>query len=110
MERKWTAAFIIAAAFIFAAGTPAAAKSGVNVGLLKCTVDGGIGLIFGSSTDMQCRFAPAGGGTEVAYRGKVNKVGIDIGVTEKSYIRWVVFAPGKLKPGALAGVYVGATA
>ena len=35
---------------------------------------------------------------------------LDIGVTEKSHITWVVFAPGKVKHGALAGVYVGATA
>jgi hypothetical protein len=31
-------------------------------------------------------------------------------VTEKSYITWVVFAPGKVNAGSLAGVYVGATA
>jgi hypothetical protein len=41
---------------------------------------------------------------------KVVKIGLDIGVTEKSYITWLVFAPGRLKPGALAGSYVGATA
>lgn len=59
---------------------------------------------------MKCHFAPAGGGPEEVYKGKVNKIGIDIGVTEKSHITWIVFAPGKTNPGALAGVYVGATA
>jgi hypothetical protein len=59
---------------------------------------------------MNCDFAPTGGGPDEFYHGRVIKIGLDIGVTEKSYITWLVFAPGKLKPGALAGSYVGATA
>jgi hypothetical protein len=78
--------------------------------VLKCTVDGGIGLILGSSKDMKCHFAPAGGAAEEVYKGKVNKIGLDIGVTEKSHITWLVFAPGKLNSGSLAGIYIGATA
>ncbi|MBK1866357.1 DUF992 domain-containing protein [Taklimakanibacter albus] len=110
MTVKGVLAIVLAAGFIHAAAGSALAASGVNVGVLKCTVDGGVGLIFGSSKDMKCNFAPAEGGAESAYHGTVTKVGIDIGVTEKSYITWVVFAPGKLKPNALIGTYVGATA
>jgi hypothetical protein len=110
MISKRITVLIIAAGMICAATGSVAGKTGVNVGVLKCTVDGGIGLIFGSSKDMQCLFAPAGGGPEGLYVGKVNKIGLDIGVTEKSHITWVVFAPGKVKQSALAGVYVGATA
>lgn len=110
MTNRRISALILAAGVACATAGPASATKGVNVGVLKCTVDGGIGLILGSSKDMKCHFAPAGGGPEEVYKGKVNKIGIDIGVTEKSHITWIVFAPGKTNPGALAGVYVGATA
>lgn len=110
MTGRRVAAIVLAAGFLYATAGSAIAASGVNVGVLKCTVDGGVGLIFGSSKDMKCKFAPAEGGPEDAYHGSITKVGIDIGVTEKSYITWVVFAPGKLKSNALAGTYIGATA
>jgi hypothetical protein len=110
MAYKRIAALIFAAGIGAATAGDAVAKSGVKVGVLNCTVDGGIGLILGSSKHMKCIFAPAGNGPEEFYSGKVVKVGLDIGVTEKSYITWLVFAPGKLKAGALAGSYVGATA
>jgi uncharacterized protein DUF992 len=110
MTHKQVSAIAFAAGVFFATAGSAMAASGVNVGVLKCTVDGGIGLIFGSSKDMKCHFAPGDGGPVQAYRGRVNKVGLDIGVTEKSHITWVVVAPGKVNPGALAGTYVGATA
>jgi hypothetical protein len=90
--------------------TAAPAQSGSNVGLLKCTVDGGIGLIIGSSKGITCSFQPAGGGSSQRYSGSVGKLGLDIGVTNKSYIRWTVIASGKLKPGSLAGSYGGVTA
>lgn len=85
------------------------AASGANVGLLKCTVNGGIGLIIGSSKGMTCQFEPAGGGSHQTYKGSVGKLDVDIGITSKSYIRWRVIACGKLKPGALAGSYGGVT-
>lgn len=107
---KRIAAIALSAGVFCATAGFATAASGVNVGVLKCTVDGGIGLILGSSKNMKCHFAPSGGGAGENYNGKVNKIGLDIGVTEKSHITWVVFAPGKINPGALAGVYIGATA
>jgi Protein of unknown function (DUF992) len=88
---------------------PSSAASGVKVGGLSCTVQGGIGLIFGSKKAMSCTFQSAAGGAE-RYTGSVTKIGLDIGVTTKSYIRWAVFAPGKLKPGSLAGSYAGGSA
>jgi hypothetical protein len=89
---------------------PASAASGVKVGVLNCVVEGGVGLIFGSKKAMNCTFRPAGGGSAEQYVGSVTKVGIDIGVTTKSYITWTVFAPGKLKRGSLAGGYAGGSA
>ncbi len=88
---------------------PISAASGVRVGVLNCTVKGGVGLILGSRKTMNCSFKPAGGSAE-SYTGSVTKIGLDVGVTTKSYITWGVFAPGKLKAGSLAGSYGGGSA
>lgn len=87
----------------------ASAKSGVKVGQLTCTVEGGFGLIIASKKDMTCTFNAANGAVEL-YTGSISKFGIDIGVTKEATMVWVVFAPGKVNPGALRGKYVGATA
>jgi hypothetical protein len=99
----------IATALLVSATGAAHAKSGVNVGVLSCTVEGGVGLILGSSKDASCIFHKSGGGRE-RYRGNISKLGIDIGITDKSYIKWAVFAPGQVGRGALAGTYGGASA
>jgi hypothetical protein len=83
------------------------ANSGVNVGALSCTVSGGIGLLIGSKKSMSCTFEPTKGRATQYYKGSIGKLGIDVGITGKSYISWLVFAPGELKSGALAGNYGG---
>lgn len=90
--------------------TSASAQSGANVGVLSCTVEGGIGLILGSSKEMVCNFDPTDGSEPHHYTGSVGKLGLDIGVTNESYISWQVIASGNLAPGSLAGSYVGASA
>lgn len=102
-------AITVAAAALAVLPISAPAQSGVNVGSLSCTVEGGIGLIIGSSKDMDCVFKD-GQGRESHYTGNVSKLGIDIGVTNESYITWAVFAPGSIEPGALEGSYGGASA
>ena len=92
------------------AATGAEADSGVNVGTLSCTVEGGVGLILGSSKEMDCTFEPAGSGDSQNYIGTINKLGIDIGITGASYIKWLVFAPGNVKAGAIEGTYRGVSA
>jgi hypothetical protein len=88
----------------------ASAQSGANVGVLSCTVEGGIGLILGSSKEMECNFDPSDGSEPHHYSGSVGKLGLDIGITNESYIAWQVIASGDLTPGSLAGNYVGASA
>ena len=98
-----------AAAALFA-GVPAdQAQSGANVGSLSCTVAGGVGFIFGSSKDLSCIFTRTNGAAE-RYTGSIQKFGVDIGFTKEAHIVWVVFAPGNIAAGALAGGYGGATA
>ena len=91
-------------------GTPqAAGKSGANVGNLTCNVAGGIGFVFGSSKDLSCIFTRTDGIAE-RYTGSIKKFGIDVGFTKEAQMVWLVFAPGSIARGALAGNYAGATA
>ena len=87
-----------------------AAGVGIKVGTLVCDVSGGIGLILGSSKSVRCTYSRASDGREEHYTGKINKFGLDIGVTGQQTMAWVVFAPGQVGAGSLSGNYVGATA
>ena len=110
MRKRCIAAALAAA---FAAGlftaAPAGAGSGVNVGSLNCKVAGGSGFIFGSTKSLSCLFTRHDGTAE-RYTGEVKKYGVDLGFTEGAYMIWLVFAPGNVKKGALAGEYVGVSA
>jgi Protein of unknown function (DUF992) len=103
--------FLIAiAAFMFTL-TPAVAESNVKVGRLSCEVEAGIGLLLGSSKGVTCVLHKSGGGEE-SYSGRITKVGLDIGFTQRTQIEWLVFVAGNhaYTPGALSGTYVGASA
>ena len=90
-------------------GAPdAKGKTGANVGQLECKVAGGMGFIFGSSKELNCLFVRTDGIAE-KYSGTIKRFGVDIGYTKEAHMIWLVFAPGKIDPGALAGGYVGAT-
>ena len=103
---------IAAAAFLaggWGMGTAAQAQpAGVAVGTLTCNVAAGWGFIFGSSRALRCTFAHPGFGEH--YAGTISKFGVDIGFTQGAVMVWTVFAPtASMRPGALAGNYVGAT-
>ena len=87
-----------------------AANSGVKVGVLNCNVDGGFGLVLGSSRDVHCSYIPNSGNGE-RYNGAITKVGVDIGYIKGGILIWNVIAPASnVAPGALAGTYGGVTA
>ena len=67
------------------------ADARVEIGRLSCDVDGGIGYVIGSSKDMTCQFIRKGHRTEV-YEGNISKLGLDIGVTDRTRIEWLVFS------------------
>lgn len=98
----------LAGTLIFSGG--AFAQSTVNIGNLSCTIDGGVGMILGSSRNGTCRFTPTGSTQAYVYRANISRLGVDVGVTNRSFLRWLVFAPGVVKPGALAGTYTGVSA
>jgi len=87
-----------------------AETGGVKVGVLTCNVSSGWGLIFGSSKDLNCTFAPSADKVE-NYTGKISKFGVDIGYQKGGVMVWTVFAPtANVAPGALQGGYGGVTA
>jgi hypothetical protein len=102
---KWISASLLA---LVLAASPAFAKNGVKIGVLTCDVSAGVGLILGGTQKASCVFDGPNG--QENYKGRIQEIGIDIGVTAETIMSWVVFAPGKLGPGALAGTYAGATA
>lgn len=82
-----------------------------RLGTLSCEVAGGVGMLIGSSKAVDCQFKQRTGKVE-RYTGTIGKLGIDIGVTGKSYLSWVVIntRPTSIGDGVLAGTYVGASA
>jgi opacity protein-like surface antigen len=82
-----------------------------RLGTLSCTVAGGVGMILGSNKAVDCEFKRRNGAAE-HYVGSIGKLGIDIGVTRKAYLSWIVYnvQPTRAGQGALAGSYVGASA
>jgi hypothetical protein len=88
---------------------PAMAQTGVKAGTLTCDVEGGWGIVFGSSRDLKCTYDPGNGKSE-HYTGRINKFGADIGYHAGGIVAWLVLAPtADVGKGALAGSYVGVT-
>ncbi len=101
---------LIAASLSFSSAANAQSNTNVQLGVLNCTVAGGVGLILGSKKGLTCTFKRNDGSRE-HYSGSVKKFGLDIGVTKKSKISWIVLAPsGRHTSGALAGGYAGLSA
>ena len=97
---------------IVAFGSPsfAQAPQGQKVGSLSCRIAPSIGLIIGSNQRMACRFVPDGPFPAENYAGVLSRVGLDIGFSAGGVMGWAVFASTtKPGPGALAGVYAGAS-
>jgi len=107
--KKFLAAAV--AALMLAVPGAASAATQVKVGVLTCHVEPGIGFIIGSSKDMSCTFKRSGYKAE-RYGGNIKKLGLDIGVTGRTEIVWLVFSASNTKygRGSLRGTYVGGSA
>jgi hypothetical protein len=82
--------------------------SRVQVGVLECRGGASIGFIIGSVTHLGCVLRVEGV-PEDRYIATVQKVGLDLGITEETALAWGVYAPvARLGPGDLAGNYAGA--
>jgi Protein of unknown function (DUF992) len=87
---------------------PVSARERVRAGTLACDISPGFGLIVGSQKNVTCTFSPSQRGPREAYRGTINKIGLDIGGTTGGKMVWAVYAPTSRGYGALAGSYGGA--
>lgn len=100
----------LAATVILAGAAYAEDAKNTQQGVLKCDVEGGVGMILGSEKKMTCVFTKNDGTVE-NYAGHVLKIGVDIGITKDSHITWGVLAPSGINDvGALAGSYAGVSA
>jgi len=99
--------------FSIAALLPAfAAGERVQIGTLDCVIAGGSGSGFSSIKDLRCEYTPLSGNRVEPYFGVVERFGLDIGVTESTIVKWLVFSPSPAgyRPGGLAGDYTGLSA
>lgn len=113
MKYRTLAAAAALAALTAASAAPAAAQDSVELGMLDCHIEGGVGFVIGSSKNLSCTFTPANEAQPPeTYVGVVNKFGLDVGVTGDTIMRWLVLAPTSdvYAPGSLAGSYIGASA
>ena len=109
MNRCALLALAVLAASLGLAG-PSVAQESLKVGQLRCEVSAGLGMIIMSSKEMRCAFTSAQGVKEYYY-GKIQKFGLDIGVTNKGILAWTVFsATNGTQRGSLAGEYFGVDA
>lgn len=82
----------------------------VRVGGLTCDTGPRVGLVLGSRQDMRCVFRSSATGAQYTYRGKIRRIGLDVGVTRGGTLFWAVFAPNSnIGRGTLRGNYVGAS-
>ena len=92
---------------IVMAAAPAEAR--MRAGMLTCEVAPGVSFIVGSRKTLTCQYKSVLGWRE-SYSGRITRVGLDVGFTSGGKMAWVVYAPAKRGPGALAGSYGGASA
>jgi hypothetical protein len=102
----------LALSAMLSAGCIAApAQAATEVGTLACQGSPTVGLVVGSVQRFRCIFQPSRAGAAAQpYRARAAKVGLDLGITAGSRMVWSVVAPtNEIKPGALAGRYIGAS-
>jgi hypothetical protein len=98
------------AAAAVALAAPASAEPKVKAGTLTCTGGAGVGLILGSKKSYDCKYVSASGAYSERYSASITKIGIDVGVTDKSIMVWTVLSATEVRKRGLAGNYAGATA
>jgi hypothetical protein len=90
-------------------GTPALAQGSSQQGMLTCRTSASLGLILGSTQRLACQFRANSGFTQ-NYVGRMNRVGLDIGITAGGVMVWAVLGSSSaIRPGALTGRFVGAS-
>jgi hypothetical protein len=109
--KRISAILAVTATALIVSAASATAASRVEVGVLECRGPT-TSFIIGSQTDLRCVFRHNSGRvSHYRYRGTVNRLGVDIGVGQRTAIAWAVFAPTKrVGRGDLRGSYGGVSA
>jgi hypothetical protein len=96
--------------FVLLTGNFAHAQgSSTRQGMLTCRTSPSIGLIVGSTQRLACQFRSSSGFTQ-NYAGRMNRVGLDVGITAGGVMAWAVLGNSSaIRPGALTGRFVGAS-
>ena len=115
MRAKLSALAVLA---IVGATTGAGAATGTfpfapmrQAGTLTCAVDPGVGVVFGSTRATHCAFVSNRGGFTQSYGGRIDRAGLDLGLTGGQTIAWRVMTPGGAsRSGMLDGFFAGPSA
>lgn len=109
--RCFSALLGLTAAALIAFNVPAAAQQPLaRVGVFKCTGGPTAGFLVGSTTDLTCVLDRRGHRRQY-YTARVNRFGVDLGVTDRWALAWNVLAPSpRLMRGGIGGSYAGAGA
>jgi len=94
---------------LLVAGSAASADAAVKVGVLRCYGAPKVGAVIGSVQEARCVFTSANGHHE-RYAAQFTRVGLDVGVINRSELVWSVYANTILRRRALTGDYIGASA
>jgi len=82
-------------------------QSGVQVGVLQCRSGQTVGYVVGSNTAFDCVFR-ANGRRPERYVAQISRVGLDLGITDRTTLVWSVFSPTRqFGAGDLSGNYGG---
>ena len=109
MSKIFLSGLLCALISVFSVPTLAQAQS-ARVGGLTCNSGPRVGLVLGSRQDLRCVFSSNVTGAQYTYRGKIRRIGVDLGVTRGGTLVWAVFARNsQIGRGTLRGNYVGAS-
>jgi hypothetical protein len=102
---------LVLAAGLAAIAFAVPAQARVQLGVLRCTIDGGVGYVITSNKALDCTYRSSRDGSRERYTGVVTKLGVDVGQTNQGELVWAVFGPSRAyADGALAGSYFGVNA
>src|SRR5215208_7071932 len=97
----------IASLALLAPIASANAAPAVRAGILQCQGGQNVGFVVGSVANLECGFQSEGRRPE-PYIARVQRIGLDLGVTAQTQLSWAVNAPNsRLGRGELAGSYGG---
>jgi hypothetical protein len=101
---------VIAAVLLNALIVPAAAtQKWSRVGTLNCTAGPSIGLLMGSLQKARCVFRSTATGKAENYSGRMEREGLELGITPGTKMLWAVLATtARLPAKSLTGRYAGA--